>query len=106
MIIDHIHLDHTNNALIAHYATVDAAKIRATAIINAARRHPALLAGMYSAMPHLVHEIPLEQVFQVADELWDAGFRSVIADMSENRAIRKEYRMVLEAVALGETVFV
>lgn len=104
MIIDHIHLDHTNNALIAHYATVDAAKIRATAIVKAVRRTPALVAGMYTAFPHLVHEIPLGQVAQVADELCDAGFKSVVADMSENRAIRKEYRQVLEAVALGEMV--
>lgn len=104
MIIDHVYFDHTNNALIAHYATVDAAKIRATAIVKAAVRTPALVAGMYTAYPHLVHELPLAQVVQVADELCDAGFGSVITDMSENRAIQKAYRQVLAGVALGELV--
>lgn len=106
MIIDHIHFDHTNNALVAHYATVDVAKIRATAIVKAAVRAPALVAGLYTAHPHLVHELPLAQVVQVAEELCDAGWRSVIADMSENRAIQKAYREVLEAIALGESVVI
>jgi heme oxygenase len=99
-------LDHNHMALNSHYEAVDAVKIRATAIVKAARRSPALVAGMYTAYPHLVHEIPLEQVAQVAEDLCDAGFQSVVADMSENRAIRKEYREVLEAVALGELVVI
>ena len=99
-------IDHNNMALMGHHEQVAAVKIRAVAIVKAARRTPALVAGMYIAFPHLVHEIPLEQVAQVAEDLCDAGFQNVVADMSENRAIRKEYREVLEGVALGETVVV
>lgn len=106
MIIDHVHMDHNQMALIGHYATVDAAKIRATAIVKATHRSPALVAGMYTAYPHLVHELPLAQVAHVADLLCDAGFNSVVSDMSENRAIRIDYREVLEAVALGESVVI
>lgn len=101
MIIDHNHM-----ALTSHYEQVSAVTIRAVAIAKASFRSPALVASMYVAFPHLVHEIPLGQVAQVAENLCDAGFHSVIADMSENRAIRKEYREVLEGVALGETVVV
>jgi hypothetical protein len=106
MIIDFTYLDHTSSALSAHHATVDAAKIRAAAIVKATLRTPGLVAGMYTAHPHLVHELPLGQVAQVAEDLCDAGFHSVIADMSENRAISKDYREVLQAVALGESVVV
>lgn len=97
-------LDHNTMALTGHYAAVEAVQIRATAVAKTARWHPALVAGMYTAFPTMIHDLPLGQVAQVAEDLCDNGNRSVIADMSENRAIRKEYRQVLEAVVLGETI--
>ncbi len=96
--------DFNHSSVASHFQAVANQHIRATAMLNAVRNTPGNVASMYATKPVWVHELPLEQVAQVAEELCDAGFSSVVSDMSENRAIRREYREVLAAVAQGEPV--
>jgi hypothetical protein len=99
-------IDFNQLALTSHFQVTAQHKIRATAIEKAARKTPALVAGMYAAEPRWIHELPLGQAAQVAEELCDAGFSEAVRDLSENRAVSKEYREVLAAVAEGETVII
>ena len=101
-----MNIDFNQLALTSHFQATDQHKIRATAIEKAARKTPGLVAGMYAAQPRWIHELPLGQVAQVAEELCEAGFSEVVRDLSENRAISKDYREVLAAVAEGETVII
>ena len=98
--------DFNQLAVQSHFNSVAEHKIRSTAILTAARRNPGIVAAMYASRPTLLHELPLGQVAQVAEELCDAGFTNVIADMSENRSVQKDYREVLSAVTSGESVIV
>jgi hypothetical protein len=99
-------IDFNTLSLDSHFATVAAHKVRASFVVKTAGKNPSLLAAMYASQPTWIHEIPLGQVVQVAEDLCDSGFKAVIADMSDNRAINKEYREVLKAVAQGESVIV
>ena len=97
-------IDFNAMSVASHFEAVAADKIRASAIVSAARKNPGMVAAMYTSTPSWVHELPLGQVAQVAEDLCDAGFSGVVKDLSENRAIRKDYREVLDAVAKGESV--
>ncbi len=99
-------IDFNQLSVDSHFSTVAASKIRSTAVLSVARKSPALIAAMYASQPTWVHELPLEHVASVAEELCDTGFTHVIADMSENRAVRKEYREVLGAIASGESIVI
>jgi hypothetical protein len=97
-------IDFNVQAVNSHFEQVATHKIRATVITSAARKTPGMVAAMYASKPSWVHELPLGQLAQVAEELCDAGFTGVIKDLSENRTINKDYRQVLHAVVEGESV--
>jgi len=97
-------IDFNEASLQEHIQVVVANKLRATAIISAVRKTPALVAAMYTSKPSWIHELPLEQVAQVAEELCEAGYANVVTDMSENRSVLRDYRQVLDAVVSGDSV--
>jgi hypothetical protein len=101
-----MNLDFNAMSVNSHFEQVAAHKLRATAISSAARKTPGMVAAMYAAKPSWVHELPLGQVAQVAEDLCDAGYSEVVKDLSENRTINKDYREVLQAVVEGESVIV
>lgn len=99
-------IDFNQVSVQAHFEVVAANKVRAAAITSAVRNSPELVAAMYASKPSWIHELPLEQVAQVAEELCDAGYASLVIEMSENRSVLRDYRQVLDAVAKGESVII
>lgn len=99
-------IDFNSLSVASHFQSVAANKVRATVVMSAVRKGPGLIAAMYAAQPTWIHELPLDQAAQVAEELRDAGFTQVLTDMSENRAVQKDYREVLGAVASGESIVI
>jgi hypothetical protein len=97
-------IDFNSLSVASHFQSVAANKIRATVVMSAVRKNPSLIAAMYAVQPSWIHELPLDQVAHVAEELCDAGFTQVVTDMSENRAVQKDYREVLGAIASGESI--